>query len=266
MNLTLIGSTAIKYHFSDFSREPKDLDYFGQPSANPPESLYGKKIEYFYHPDLEKWNFGTIATVDELYTIKVSHSFWELRNGSWNKHMFDTLFLESKGAKFIPELHKILYKIWEDTHGKKKVNLESDPEEFFNDKIVKRIYDHDSLHESVAYYDRPLFERILRDDSEVAVDKSKWDALDHEDKLKMVREEIYATALERKMIPQNYSGSPRAAYAWTLQKTITSLTKGWFALFVTLNFKDLTSPDIDYVQRHKDNAHMLRPYVSTSKG
>lgn len=260
MKPVLIGSKAIKDSFPDFPREPKDLDYFSKDLAEPTK-VDGLKIETFYHPDLEKWDWSSgIASPDELYTIKVSHAFWELKNGSWSKHMMDVLFLQSKGAKLIPELYKILYKVWEDTHGKKKVNLEADPEEFFNDKIVKRIYDHDSIHESVAYYDRPLFERILRDDSDVAVDKSKWDALDHEDKLKMVREEIYATALERKLVPTDYKASAGAAYNWTLRKTITSLTKGWFALFVVENFKDLTKADVDYVKRHRDNAHMLRPY------
>lgn len=251
----MIGSKAIKHHFPDFSREPNDTDYFSPIEIAPKES----GVESFWHEDLKKWNFGPIATPDELYTIKISHAFWEL-HGTWNKHMMDALFLQKKGAKFIPELYDILYPIWEEVHGKKKVNLEAEPEEFFNDKIVKRIYDHDSIHESVAYYDRPLFERILRDNSDVAVDRKKWEALDHEDKLKMVREEVYATALERKLVPNDYQGSPGAAYTWTLRKTITSLTKGWFALFVALNFKDLTKADVDYVQRHKDNAHKLRPY------
>lgn len=249
---TLIGSKAM-YHWFPDAREQKDIDYFSDhPVAG---------AEVFWHDKIgEGWQFGPVATPDELLTIKVSHAFWELKNKSWNKHMMDILFLQSKGAQFIPALYHVLYPIWEEVHGKKKVNLEADPDEFFNDKIVKRIYDHDSLHESVAYYDRPLFERILRDNSDVAVDKSKWEALDHEDKLKMVREEIYATALERKLVPNNYEGSRAAAYTWTLRKTITSLTKGWFALFVVLNFKDLTKADVNYVQRHLDNAHMLRPY------
>jgi hypothetical protein len=261
MTTTLIGSKAIKHHFPDFPREPNDVDFFSPHNREQLELPNAtKRVETFWHEDLAKWGWKDIATPDELYTIKVSHAFWELKNGSWSKHMMDILFLQSKGATLIPELYKILYKIWEDTHGKKKVNLEADPETFFNDKIVKRVYDHDSIHESVAYYDRPLFERILRDDSDVAVDKSKWDAMDHEDKLKMVREEIYATALERKLVPSDYTSSPGAAYNWTLQKTITSLTKGWFALFVVENFKDLTKADVDYVKRHRDNAHMLRPY------
>lgn len=264
MITVLIGSQAMKAHFPVEAREPKDIDYFSEESldffkaALLPEDA--KKVEIFWHEDLAQWSWGPLASIDELYTIKVSHAFWELKNRSWGKHMMDVMFLQSNGAKLIPELYKILYKVWEDTHGKKKVNLEADPDDFFNDKIVKRIYDHDSIHESVAYYDRPLFERILRDNSDVAVDKSKWDALSHEDKLKMVREEVYATALERKLVPTDYKYSAGKAYNWTLQKTITSLTKGWFALFVVENFKDLTRADVDYVQRHKDNAHMLRPY------
>lgn len=258
MTEVLVGSKAM-YHWFPDARAQKDIDYFSDES-DPYTTENGTRVEVFWHPELDKWNWGPVASANELYTIKVSHSFWELKNGSWNKHMMDVMFLQSKGAVLIPELYAILYKIWEDTHGKKKVNLEADPDEFFNDKIVKRIYDHDSIHESVAYYDRPLFERILRDNSDVAVDKSKWDSLAHEDKLKMVREEVYATALERKLVPTDYKYSAGRAYNWTLQKTITSLTKGWFALFVVENFKDLTKADVDYVQRHKDNAHMLRPY------
>lgn len=255
MTKTLIGSAAIKHYFPDF-REPKDIDYFS------PHPIDG--AETFWHRDLSLWTFEDIATLDELYTIKVSHSYWEL-HGTWLKHAQDMMYLKQKGAKLIPELHKILYKIWEQEHGKKKANLETDPEDFFNDRIVKRIYDHDSLHESVAYGERPLFEKILRDDSAVAVDKSKWDALPEEDKLNMVREEVYATALERKLIPNDYTGSPRAAYAWTLRKTVTSLTKGWFALYVADNLEKVWKPDVNYVQRHKDNADRLRPYENSAK-
>lgn len=258
MTEVLVGSKAMYHWFSD-ARAQKDIDYFSDESQST-TTTGGTRVETFWHPNLDRWNWGPVASPNELYTIKVSHAFWELKNGSWNKHMMDVMFLQSKGAVLIPELYDILYKIWEEVHGKKKVNLEADPDEFFNDKIVKRIFDHDSIHESVAYYDRPLFERILRDNSDVAVDKSKWDALAHEDKLKMVREEVYATALERKLVPTGYKYSAGKAYNWTLQKTITSLTKGWFALFVVENFKDLTRADVDYVQRHKDNAHKLRPY------
>jgi hypothetical protein len=244
----LIGSSAIKHYCEDF-RDPKDIDYFS--------TVPVKGAEVFWHESLSQWDFGDIATIDELYTIKVSHAFWEL-HGTWNKHMYDVLYLQSKGAKFIPELYAILYPIWEERYGKKKANLEAEPEEFFNPN-VDRVYDHDSIHESVAYYEKPLFERILRDGHKVAVDRHKFDSMPLEDRLRLVREEVYATALERKIIPQDYKANSRAAYAYAMNKTVTSFSKGWFPLFIVLNYSELYKPDINYVQKHRDNAHILRP-------
>jgi hypothetical protein len=253
---TLVGSKAIKWNFPDFPRKPKDTDYFS------PEPVPG--AETFWHEDLRKWYFGSdgkyrtvsfLPTPNELYTIKVSHAFWNL-HGTWNKHMGDIVFLHGKGAKLIPELYDILYPIWEERYGKKKANLEAKPEDFFN-KNVHRVYDHDSIHRSIAYYDRPLFERILRDGHQVAVDRAKFEALSYEDKLRLVREEVYATALERQIIPSNYKGSPRAAYAWAMMKTVTSFSKGWFPLFIVLNYQNLFKPDVEYVKVHQANSDRL---------
>lgn len=246
---TLVGSQALLIHLPDV-RAAKDTDYFADSEI--------EGAETFYHPALENWAWGEVATLDELYTIKVSHSFWELRNGSWNKHMHDVLILQNAGAKFIPELHAILYPIWVETHGKKKANLEQSPEEFFNENI-HRVYEHDSIHASVAYYDEPLFNAILRDGHAVAVDKSKFDTLSQEDKFRLVREEVYATALERKVISSGYTANRGAAYTYALRRTVTSFTKGWFPLFIVLNYMELRKPDLDYVQKHRDNAHLLVP-------
>lgn len=250
MNTTvLIGSSAIKHWFPEF-REPRDVDYFSEIKIG--------NAECFWHPSLNNWNFGKIATVDEIYTIKISHAFWEL-HGTWDKHMFDTVYLRSKGAEFLPELYAILYPIWEETHGKKKANLEATPEEFFNSNVY-RLYDHDSIHESIAYYEKPLFDSILRDGHQVAVDMKKFEALPQQDKLRLVREEVYATALERQLIPQEYKGSVRAAYMWALRRTVTSFSKGWFPLFIVLNFDDLRRPEIDFVKKHRENVALLRPF------
>lgn len=246
---TLIGSQAALHHFPDWGKT-NDVDYFTDDKTVPGDN--------FYHPDLEKWEWGDIATPDELYTLKISHSFWELRNNSWDKHVFHAVQLKKRGAVFLPELYSILYPIWEQTHGKKKANLELSPEEFFN-KHVKRTYEHDSIHASVAYYDEPLFNRILRDNHEVAVDRSKFEAMPLEMKYQLVREEVYATALERQIIPSNYRENLLSAYSWALKKTITSFAKGWFPLFILLNFDDLRKPDLNFVQLHKNNSHKLIP-------
>lgn len=245
---TLIGSQALAKHMK-LNRTPRDVDYF---SDRPVDGA-----ETFYHTLLEDWSWSDVANLDELYTIKLSHSYWELRNGSWEKHMFDASMMKRAGAVFIPELHDILYAVWEDTHGVKKANLEQSPEDFFNNN-VSRIYEHDSIHASVAYHDGiPLFNAILRDGHAVAVDKSKFFALDYQTKLELVREEVYATALERHIIPSGYNYSPTRAYSWALKKTITSFSKGWFPTFIVDHFEDLRKPTEDFVQTHKDNADRL---------
>ena len=253
----LIGSTALS-QWINIKREPKDIDYFTDHNLEKVDLVSGKKIESFFHFELLNW-FGTqegVASLDELYTIKVSHIFWDLKNNSWEKHCYDIMNMQKAGANLDLGLYTVLYKIWEEKYGKKQVNLNQSPEDFFN-KNVTRVYEHDSIHASVAYYDRPLFENILREGSQVAVDLQKWNDLSHEDKIKTVREEVYATALERQVIPSDYTASPRGAYAWALKKTITSFSKGWFALFVVMHLGELWKPDIDYVARHKENAGKL---------
>lgn len=248
---TLVGSKALKTHLPHI-REPRDIDFFADHKI--------ENAETFYHPSLEKWDFGKIASLDELYTIKVSHVFWDLKNGSWDKHMNDILTLQKAEAKFIPELYNILYPVWEERYGKKKANLEQEPDEFFNPNI-QRVYEHDSVHDSIKYYDQPLFNQILRDGHNVAVDKNKFNALSPMDKNRLVFEEVYATALERHIIPSNYTMNARVGYAKALKQTITSFSKGWFPLHIVLNYMELRSPEINYVQRHKENSHLLIPVI-----
>lgn len=255
----LIGSTALEQHLPDI-RTPKDVDYF---LINPTEvELAAKGEDNFTHPDLAKWDWsGEVASLDELYTIKVSHSFWALKNKTWEKHLFDIVTMEKAGAEFLPDLYKILYPIWVEKHGKKLANLELSPDEFFNPH-VSRVYDHDSIHASIAYAEDgvPLFNRILRDGHQIAVDRSKFEALTMEEKFQLVREEVYATALERRLIPVNYKLHPRIGYSYALRQTITSYTKGWFPLFIILHYGELRKPDVDFVKRHKEHADRLIPF------
>lgn len=259
--LTLIGSAAAKQHFPDF-REPKDVDYH---SANPcvlitPEGEMRRDV--FTDVRLAQWNWGEVATPSELYTMKVSHSFWEIgdpqsRSKNWRKHMSDVVFFQRKGVEFNRELYDILLPIWKDIHKKNPTNLKQNAGAFFKDAVVRK-YDHDSIHASIAYNDHPLYEDILVPGEEVMVDSTKFfSGMDYETQLQLVREEVYATALERIMIPNDYVGSPSQAYAWALQRTITSLFKGEWALWTVLNYDTLARPDCNYVQRHLDNKDKL---------
>lgn len=253
MGTLIIGSTAMSYHFP-LTRPPKDFDVFSDVENIPNADVY-------WHPSFSGWlsgQFAREATVDELYTIKVSHSYWELKNGSWEKHINDAAFLKGQGAALIPDLHDLLYKVWTEKHGSKRMRLQQEAGEFFKDAVVRK-YVHDSIHESVAYGDRPMYESILKDGASVDMDMGKLKALPFGDKIRLFREEVYATALERLIIPNDYRYSPRRAYAWALRRTITSLTKGWSAQFLVEHYDDIRVPDVDYVAVHLANKHKLIP-------
>lgn len=244
---TMVGSLAMSLSIPG-TRAPKDIDYYCE------QKIQG--CDTFYHPDLEKWTWTSIASLDELYTIKASHAFWELKNGSWNKHMYDLEYMKRNGAQFIPDLYGILYPIWEEIHGKKHVDLTVEAKDFFKGNIDRR-YEHDSLHETVRHYDKPLFARILKDGCTVAVSKAKFDALDHKTKIELVQEELYVIALERVLIPNQYRGNIRVAYAWALRRMITSLSKGWFAQWIVLHYDQLRTCPLNYKELHLQNKERL---------
>lgn len=259
----IIGSSAIRYWFPDFPREPKDLDVWTRsPSMD-------RTQDFFWDDRLDDWfamreSFvfrGAVAHPAELYTMKVSHASWDLPNNSWPKHMHDIVWLKARGARLVPEMWTILQEIWKDRHGRPKVNLNQESGAFFTDAVV-RIFDHDSIHDTVAHYERPLWIEVLKDGESVAMDMAKVWALDPGDQVRLFREEVYATALERWLIPAWERGerfSPTLAYMLALRKTITSLTKGQSSRFMIENyevFRDLprlgTSSTAWYIARHEE--------------
>jgi hypothetical protein len=247
-----IGSTAaVREHGVLLGRPPKDADTFSDSPGPDSDNFWDDRLYAWFGP-----NEIRFATLDELYTIKHSHAYWELPNGSWSKHMNDMLRLEDAGAELIKDLHDLLYWIWQDKHGTKRVNLDMDKADFFDDG-VRRKYDHDSVHYSVAYGDRPLYEQFLKAPPSVMIDMEKVWSADHETIVRLFREEVYATALERVIIPSEYRASPGAAYQWALRRTITSLTKGRSAQFIVSNYREFYRPDPDYVRRHLSKSDQL---------
>jgi hypothetical protein len=247
----VVGSWAMAAYLPD-RRVPKDLDTFT-------DNVHLAGDDNFWHPAFKEWlprGTDRHATLDELYTLKVSHSYWDLGFGSWEKHISDAAALKAAGARLDLGLHRLLCKVWEEKHGRKRVDLSLEADEFFADAVT-RVYDHDSIHASVAYGDTAMYEAVLRDGATVTVDIAKVKALPFDDQVKLYREEVYATALERKVIPSGYRCSPRGAYAWALKRTITSLTKGWSARFLVENYDIFRVPDMDYVARHRSNSHKL---------
>jgi hypothetical protein len=256
MKQILIGSRATKHWFPEF-REPKDFDYLID--AEPP---YPKDRTYEFHDGRQgagmQWildNSDEIASPEILYTLKLSHCFWQ---HFWQKTMHDIKFFQSKNIKHNEELFNLLYKDWENIHGKKRAYLNKTNEEFFTEKVDRK-YVHDDIHHAIAYYDKPMFEKLKHNKSKAMIAKDLFEDISHEDKCRLCREEIYVTALERFIIPADFRFSKLTAYMGACKLLLTSMTKGYFPKFIAMNWLELSTPDDhNFVDMFKQNLPSIR--------
>ena len=242
----IYGSQAIKYWFPDFEREPKDLDFISDIFCS--DYFTTREIEYYYVPEffqIFKNKDKKYLDKDYLYTFKVSHLTWDI---NWEKHMKDAQFLRNNGCKLDMDLYGVLYRKWEDWHGKKNVKMNVYNKDFFKPNIYRK-YNHDELHEFFKFYERPLNEKIRYDLDSPLCSKELWDKLDYSLQLHCAFEEIFVLTAERyilveKPLPFN------TARVKTLKQMITSSTSGWFCRFLIENFDILRVQYQDYF-KHK---------------
>lgn len=252
----VIGSAGARYAFGEeWAREPKDWDAFTDSPLTGEDCFWDDRMASWLDAR-DKTNKSMYATRNELYTIKLSHTAYDLRNNSWVKHMEDLAWMQAKGCTVDEDLYTLLSSIWKDRYGDRKFMLKDDKSEFFADAVTRK-YDHDSLHRSVALIQRPMYEFFLKPGATVDMDMSKVWAADKKFQLDLFWEEIAVTALERKVIPSDYTCSPTAAWAWALRRTVTGLTKGRSSRFIRENYSWYRRTKYDYVQQHKNNAHLL---------
>lgn len=236
--MIIVGSTALKYF--DITSKAKDLDIWG---TNPIDVV---GIDYCQMPreilDLIP-TLNNHATPAAILTIKMSHLSWDIK---WDKTKRHILLLKSLGYKVIPELYTILKKHWETVHGDKTfLSLSKNKTEFFNDYVDYK-YDHDYLHELVAFPCEPVYNRSLKQGEDVLVCKDKFFSMSLEDQIKMFREEITVIAIERWLVHNSYTGSWYTAYIEALKKTITNLTKNWANDFIIDNLEKFVKPEYKY--------------------
>jgi hypothetical protein len=232
--MILIGSKAIKQWFPEFPREPKDVDY----AVNHRIQSSEKGVEYLYNPVLFKWGCSDILTPDEIYTLKLSHLFWDL---NWEKHMWDVQFLKKQGCRVIQPLFYALYDFWPEIHGKnKRSNLKMTSEKFF-DNALQCKYDHDWLHTLLNPV--PTFNKVLKEGEEVEVSGGKFNWLSWEEKANLVREEVYVMAYERwpNMLYLK-------AYSIMLKKFIISHAPVWEALWIVENYIPLHKAKFNFIE------------------
>jgi hypothetical protein len=86
----------------------------------------------------------------------------------------------------------------------------------------------------------------------VSCSKKGFDKLSHDDKLNLVKEEVWVTALERYLIPHDFKFSKIEAYQKSLKKLATTMSSGWFKFFILTNIDVLRNDrDFSYIDKFK---------------
>jgi len=236
--MLIIGSTAIKHHYPDFNRVPKDIDVIGRDLGNDTDvNLGDKKIEYLENPIILKYQSSGYLNPSLLLTLKISHLFWDI---NWFKHMFDVQFLLGKGNVYDIGIIDELREYWTEVHPKiKRSNLVLSKEEFFTNNINKDTEQHDYFH--VLLNPIPMYTLLLKDGSEVELDENKWDGLTFDQKHDVVFEETSVMAFERYK-----TGHYREAYKLQMKDNIIKHFPKYISMFVIDNYKKINQPKLNY--------------------
>lgn len=251
----LIGSQAATHWFPDWYRKTKDTDFVEKDAPKKLVKIDDKITEFHYSKAFD-WllnNEKDVASPDSLYTIKVSHSFWDIH---WQKTMNDIAFLQKKGCKIIPEFYELLYEDWLTIHDSKaRINFDK-PNSVFFTKAVDRAIHHDTLHEIIVSPNEPIYKCLKYDKDMAKIEEELFNKLSYEDKCKVCLEETYVIALERFLIPSNFVASPQAAFYRAAKKVIVDLNKGFVPYFFVTNWSKLSQINReeyqDLIQKMKD--------------
>lgn len=278
----LIGSRAVAYWNPDFKiRSNSDWDIIGTPESEDffrsrysiPDS---ERIEWHDPNHLNNksmlWYFNTDATHDFVissYGLAIIYRSHLHRDWNWDAHI-------TKYHKFIlPLLENDLHlddpilleriKLTKEAYPQGNPKLNKSNDEFFDDP-VKKVYDHDFLHELYAYEDRPMFEKLKRPEQfDLAwCAKDLWDKLSQTQKIQCVAEETYVIATERFMVPNDWNYPAKKAYYFALKKVCTTLTSGWFRDFAIDNFPQVfelfEASKMYLVQAHLESDNTYKRY------
>ena len=188
-----------------------------------------------------------IATLDALYTIKLSHLN---QKQGWNKHIRDAYFLYCKGTKLVERLYKPLREYFISTiDDKSYLSLKNKSKDFFND-FVDYKYDHDLLHKTLSYPEEPMYKKCLKDGQEVLTDYNKFSSMCHSDKVKMLKEEIAVISFERFIVHDPHIHLNKA-WMGGLFKMFTSISKGKTNNFLVKNFHEFYRCDFNMLNKLK---------------
>lgn len=175
------------------------------------------------------------AKLDVLLLLKLSHRYRK-NSPHFLKTMYDIHILRRAGAVITPELEPILKLREKETYTYAHPKLNVSKKEFFNGDDVPYIYDHDSIHEVVAFLGRPAYTFYMTDGEQVKASMDKFFEQEKSIQLLGVLEESMVLAAERSQIPNDFVLSPRLSFNMALEKVCTSITSGRFREFAWENY------------------------------
>ena len=244
----IVGSYAANKRIGNWYRGVIDKDIW---STTPIEKEKGIDSCTVSDEIMQAFEGTEIASINDLYTIKVSHLPWPI---FWWKHANDALYLKSRGASLNKSLYELLKEHWKKQHGTKtQLSLYKNKSEFFDDAVIK-LYDHDHLHELISFPSAPIYTTVLKEGHDVFTDRDKWNALTFENKIKMLREEMCVIACERWWLNERVRNKLTYPQIWRMavEKTTTALTKGIYSEFIAENLENFVLADkkeIDYLSK-----------------
>jgi hypothetical protein len=165
-----------------------------------------------------------------LFTIKSSHKYLKNSPHFW-KTLVDYHILKKVGATVRPEYQEFLKLREKETYNYSHPKLNQSKEGFFSDDGLQYVWDHDTIHESVARGERPAYTYYMKDGEAVMCDKNKFFALPKEVQMNGVIEEAAVLAIERSLVPHPGVWTPEYAWRFALSKVCSSITSGWFRAF-----------------------------------
>ncbi len=183
-------------------------------------------------------SFGLVPNLDLLFTLKSSHKYLKNSPHFW-KNLVDYHLMKRYGAKVRPEYNEFLKMRMKETYNYSHPKLNQNKKNFFSDDNVKYTYDHDTIHESVAMFEKPAYLFYKKDGAEVQCDKDKFFNCSKEIQFAGVVEEAAVLAIERSLVPFPGVLEPQAAWKFALSKVCTSITSGWFREFAYENALDI---------------------------
>jgi hypothetical protein len=177
-----------------------------------------------------------VPHLNVLFALKHTHRF--VGGPHFRKTESDYRILRNHGCKIPEYLKEWVEKREKETYSRVKYpSLNRSKQEFFKGDGIKYVYDHDSIHQVVAYGDQPAYTLFRKDDEPVAVDREKFFKLNHLQQIQSVAEEAMVLAIERSIVPYVASSwTPREAFQFALDKICTTISSGWWRQFAFDNY------------------------------